>query len=73
MINGITHWFYIRLYILGSKACQCDENDLTWRSDSGFFEELSEFPITEVAFGDLDANNERMNFTLYPLKCTGKN
>ncbi|XP_028402997.1 neurexin-4-like [Dendronephthya gigantea] len=58
----------------GEKKCNCDENDPTWREDSGYLTDKSTLPVTELRFGDTGiyyGKNERGYHTLGKLRCWG--
>ena len=55
----------------GSNTCACDKNDGQWRSDHGSFRDLSELPIKELQFGDIDELNEDLDIILTPMQCKG--
>ena len=36
----------------GGWKCNCDQNDETWREDSGYLTDKNTLPVTELRFGD---------------------
>ena len=52
-----------------SALCNCDKNDDVWRYDNGLVTEKKRLPLTEVRIGDTGSSNEKMYYTMGPLKC----
>ena len=38
----------------GGWKCNCDQNDETWRGDSGYLTDKNTLPVSEMRFGDAD-------------------
>ena len=56
----------------GNKGkCDCDNNDKTWREDSGYLADKSTLPVTELRFGDTGNDGEEGKHTLGKLQCWG--
>ena len=53
----------------GGGKCNCDKNDYTWREDSGYLTDKNTLPVTELRFGDTNANNNIGYHTLGKLRC----
>eukprot|EP00058_Branchiostoma_floridae_P005205 XP_002590693.1 hypothetical protein BRAFLDRAFT_89495 [Branchiostoma floridae] len=57
----------------GQKSCNCDKNDLVWRSDEGMIRDIEALPVTRLHFGDTGdyggGSTEKGFFTLGPLRC----
>jgi hypothetical protein len=51
--------------------CNCDNNDLTWREDSGYLTDKNTLPVTELRFGDTGGSSEKGYHTLGKLRCWG--
>ncbi|KAI8503743.1 hypothetical protein Bbelb_187140 [Branchiostoma belcheri] len=52
--------------------CYCDNNDNTWREDSGFLSNKDDLPVTQLRFGDTGGymgRNEEGYYTLGKLIC----
>ncbi|XP_048578937.1 fibropellin-1 isoform X2 [Nematostella vectensis] len=54
-----------------SNGCNCDSNDMTWRSDGGLLTDKTALPVREMRFGDFDSSYEEGYHTLGKLKCYG--
>lgn len=54
-----------------SKGCNCDENDLVLREDSGLLTEKSHLPVSQLRFGDTAGVNEYGYHTMGQFKCYG--
>ena len=60
----------------GGKKCNCDNNDFTWREDSGYLTDKNTLPVTELRFGDAEgiiygSDYESGYHTLEKLRCWG--
>ena len=53
----------------GGRKCNCDNNDNTWREDSGYLTDKNTLPVTELRFGDTGASHESACHTLGKLRC----
>ena len=53
----------------GGRKCNCDNNDNTWREDSGYLTDKNTLPVTELRFGDTGASHESAYHTLGKLRC----
>ena len=53
-----------------SYGCNCDENDLVWREDSGLLTDKTNLPVKQLRFGDVSSPEEGYH-TLGKLKCFG--
>ncbi|KAL9972326.1 hypothetical protein ACROYT_G018611 [Oculina patagonica] len=49
--------------------CNCDNNDLEWREDSGVLTDKSTLPVSQLRFGDTGGSDEKGYYTLGKLKC----
>ena len=54
-----------------SQVCNCDNNDNTWREDSGVLTNKTNLPVTEMRFGETGHSSESLMYQLGPLKCKG--
>ena len=54
-----------------SYGCNCDENDLVWREDSGLLTDKTKLPVKQLRFGDIGDSPEQGYHTLRKLKCFG--
>lgn len=55
-----------------SDKCNCNANDGVWRSDQGFLTWKFDLPVTELRFGDTQADKNEMGYhTLGKLTCSG--
>ncbi|XP_072177280.1 uncharacterized protein [Diadema setosum] len=54
-----------------SQACNCNNNDATWRVDEGYLTDKTTLPVTEIRFGDTGDGSEEGYITLNPLYCKG--
>ena len=52
-------------------GCNCDENDVVWREDSGLLTDKTKLPVKQLRFGDTGASHEQGYHTLGKLKCFG--
>ena len=52
-------------------GCNCDENDGTFREDSGLLTTKFHLPVTQLKFGDTGGSSEEGFHTLGKLKCFG--
>merc|ERR1712002_943226 len=50
-------------------TCNCDSNDLVWRSDEGYITDRTVLPVTKLKFGDNGDANEIAYHTLNALEC----
>ncbi len=56
----------------GGWKCNCDQNDQTWREDSGYLTDKNTLPVSEMRFGDAgDPSYESGYHTLGKLRCWG--
>ena len=55
----------------GGGECNCDENQYTWREDSGYLTDKNTLPVTELRFGDTGGLHESGYHTLGKLRCWG--
>ena len=56
----------------GGWKCNCDQNDETWRGDSGYLTDKNTLPVSEMRFGDADDPSYESGFhTLGKLRCWG--
>ena len=55
-----------------TKKCNCDANELKWLLDDGYIVDKAALPITRLAYGDTDGNNEELYHTLGEVECTVK-
>ena len=55
----------------GGGKCNCDNNDHTWREDSGYLTDKNTLPVTELRFGDTGDSGEKGYHTLGKLRCWG--
>ena len=53
----------------GGYVCNCNENDLTWREDSGYLDEKEFLPVKELVSGDTDDSGEDAYYTVGKLQC----
>ena len=58
------------------KNCNCDNNDATWREDSGYLTDKNTLPVRELSFGDVDGSKQGSDYesgyhTLGKLRCWG--
>ena len=54
----------------GGWKCNCDQNDETWREDSGYLTDKNTLPVTELRFGDTSNTSiEKGYHTLGKLRC----
>jgi hypothetical protein len=53
------------------KECNCENNDKTWREDSGYLTDKNTLPVTELRFGDTGSVGEKGYHTLGKLRCWG--
>ena len=55
----------------GGSKCNCDNNDGTWREDSGYLADKSTLPVIELRFGDTGTTKvgEKGYHTLGKLRC----
>ena len=51
------------------RPCNCEKNDLVWRSDEAFITDKKHLPITAVHFGDTGHPAEELYHTVGPLVC----
>ena len=57
---------------VGGYKCNCDNNDDTWREDSGNLTDKSTLPVSELRFGDTqNSTTEQGYHTLGKLRCGG--
>ena len=57
-----------------TKRCNCDQNAVIWTEDSGYLEDKSTLPVSELRFGDTgvwDGKDELGYYTLGKLRCWG--
>ncbi|XP_071488096.1 C-type mannose receptor 2-like, partial [Diadema antillarum] len=54
-----------------SQACNCNNNDATWRTDEGYLTDKTTLPVTEIRFGDTGDGSEEGYITLEPFYCKG--
>ena len=52
--------------------CNCNNNGIGWREDSGLLTDKSALPVTQISLGDLDQSHEEGYHTLGKLKCYGQ-
>ncbi|KAI8482796.1 hypothetical protein Bbelb_394580 [Branchiostoma belcheri] len=52
-----------------SGRCYCDNNDRTWREDSGYLTYKNDLPVTQLRFGDTGSSKEQGYHTLGKLIC----
>ncbi|KAL9952679.1 hypothetical protein ACROYT_G039970 [Oculina patagonica] len=53
--------------------CNCDANDLQWREDTGYLEDKSTLPVTELRFGDTGSSGkDQGKYALGSLQCYGQ-
>ena len=55
----------------GGYKCNCHNNGIGWRSDSGLLTDKSALPVTQIRLGDLNGSGEEGYHTLEKLKCYG--
>ena len=53
------------------QPCNCDENDLVWREDSGLLTDKTHLPVIQLRVGDTEQNSEEGYHTLGKFKCYG--
>lgn len=74
--GGATENFTCGCYPNCSKAnvkCNCDMNErFTWSEDSGYLQDISQLPVTQLWFGDTSGTGESGYYTLGPLECEDK-
>ncbi|XP_068678275.1 contactin-associated protein 1-like isoform X2 [Montipora foliosa] len=54
-----------------SQVCNCDNNDLVWREDSGLLADKTNLPVKQLRFGDTGNAGEQGYHTLGKFKCYG--
>ena len=54
------------------ERCNCDARLPLWSEDSGVINSKDVLPITGVTYGPLTFELEQANFTIGPLRCSGK-
>ena len=54
------------------RQCNCDARVPDWANDEGIITAKEILPIQSVAYGPLAFASETANFTIGPLKCSGK-
>ena len=54
------------------RNCNCDSKSPEWFNDEGIITAKDILPISSVVYGPLVFNAEVANFTIGPLKCSGK-
>ena len=56
----------------GKWKCNCDQNDETWREDSGYLTDKNTLPVSEMRFGNAGTPSYEFGFhTLGKLRCWG--
>ena len=56
---------------LKGRKCNCHDNTMGWKEDSGLLTDKSALPVSQIRLADLDQSGEEGYHTLGKLKCYG--